>query len=175
MEEKGYYYVELLQRPIAKSNMYGVRVVGKPPKQRGIIYTTRELEDYEILIGKLVEQVIPKTIDSYTSLYVRIYQHGKKWIDIDNCFKAIQDGMDSKKTIKRGQKDIRVCETGMEDDKLFQLIIGERIHVENAEEQRVEIIVEDYKGLFHLVDTVRSHYNLPHDYVGDLLLPDLKK
>src|SRR5437764_9825943 len=141
-----HYFISIPQRTIAKSNMYGVRVIGK----RGMIYTTRDLEDYEMMIGQIANDVIPETITTYASMYMRVYQHGKKWIDIDNCFKAIQDGLDATKKIKRGKSEIQVCNTGIANDKFFQLIIGERIHCEKSEEQRVELIITEYNGLFGL-------------------------
>lgn len=163
-----YYFITIEGRPIAKSNMYGVRVIGR----RGTIYTTKDLEDYELGVGKVVSEIIPETLPhGFYSLYLRIYQHGKKWIDVDNCFKAIQDGMDATKTIKRGKNEIKVCESGIENDKYFQLIVGERIIVEEAEEQRVELIIEPYQGLFHLADTVKKHYGLNDDYYAELILP----
>lgn len=174
-----YYFINIEGRPVAKSNLYGVRVVGKRAGKnmivnpRGIIYTTRVLEDYEMMIGQKVQEIVPEVIEGYASLYVRVYQHGKRWIDVDNCFKAIQDGMDNTKTIKRGKQEIQVCQTGISNDKMFQLIAGERIHVENADEQRVEFIVTEYKGLFHLVDCVREHYGIEEGYVEDLLIPEL--
>jgi Holliday junction resolvase RusA-like endonuclease len=164
-----HYFIEIPQRPIAKSNMYGVRVIGK----RGMIYTTRDLEDYEMMIGQIANDVIDETITTYASMYMRVYQHGKKWIDIDNCFKAIQDGLDHTKVIKRGKKEIQVCNTGIANDKLFQLIIGERIHCEKAEEQRVELIITEYKGLFGLVDVVKEHYGIEEDYYKELFLPEI--
>lgn len=168
-----YYHLTIPQRPVAKSNMYGVRVVGSGRSARGIMYTTRDLEDYEMMIGKIANDVIPETINTYASLYMRIYQHGKKWIDIDNCFKAVQDSLDATKVIKRGKNEIQVCNTGIANDKLFQLIIGERIHVETAEEQRVELILTEYKGLFHFSDVVKEHYGLSDDYYEDLILPKI--
>lgn len=163
-----YYFVTIDGRPIAKSNMYGVRVVGK----RGIMYTTKELEEYELLVGKAVSDAIPTILPhDFYSIYLRIYQHGKKWIDVDNCFKAIQDGMDSTKTIKRGKQEIKVCESGIENDRYFQLIVGERIIVESAEEQRVELIIAPYRGLFNLVSIVKEHYKIDEDYHEQLILP----
>jgi Holliday junction resolvase RusA-like endonuclease len=153
--------------------MYGVRVIGKPPKVRGMIYTTRDLEDYEMMVGRVANDVIPETINTYASMYMRIYQHGKKWIDVDNCFKAVQDGLDATKVIDRGKNKIQVCDTGIANDKYFQLIIGERIHVETAEEQRIELVITEYKGLFHLVDTVKNHYQLEDDYYKELFLPEI--
>jgi hypothetical protein len=106
-------------------------------------------------------------------MYLRVYQHGKRWIDVDNVFKAIQDSLDVTKTIKRGKKEIQICDTGIANDRLFQLIIGERIHVESKEEERVELIIEEYKGLFHLADTVKNHYGLEENYYKDLFLPEI--
>lgn len=174
-----YYFLEIPGRPIAKSNLYGVRVVGKRlpngavMNPKGMIYTTRDLEDYEMMIGQIANDAIPETINTYASMYMRVYQHGKKWIDVDNCFKAIQDGLDSTKVIKRGKNEIQICNTGIANDKFFQLIIGERIHVESTEEQRVEIIIEEYKGLFHLVDTVKEYYELDDNYYEELFLPKI--
>lgn len=156
-------------RPIAKSNMYGVRVIGK----RGIIYTTKELEDFELMIGKIAEEVIPETLNTYQCLYLRIYQHGKKWIDVDNVFKGVQDSLDSGKKIKRGKKEIQICSTGIKDDKLFQLIIGERIIVASAEEQRVEVLIAPYQGLFKFVDLIRDVYGLEDDYHEELIMPEV--
>lgn len=149
--------------------MYGVRVIGK----RGMIYTTRDLEDYEMMIGQIANDVIPETITTYASMYMRVYQHGKKWIDIDNCFKAIQDGLDATKKIKRGKSEIQVCNTGIANDKFFQLIIGERIHCEKSEEQRVELIITEYKGLFGLCNVVQEHYGIEEDYYKELFLPEI--
>jgi Holliday junction resolvase RusA-like endonuclease len=149
--------------------MYGVRVIGK----RGIIYTTRDLENYEMMVGQIANDVIKETITTYASMYMRVYQHGKRWIDVDNVFKAVQDSLDVTKTIKRGKTEIQVCQTGIANDRLFQLIIGERIHVESKEEERVELIIEEYKGLFHLADTVKSHYGLEEDYYKELFLPEI--
>lgn len=173
-----YYFLDIAGRPVAKSNMYGVRVIGKRQgnavvNPRGMIYTTRDLEDYEMMIGQIANDVIPETINTYASMYMRIYQHGKRWIDVDNCFKAIGDGLDATKKIKRGKNEIQVCDTGIANDKYFQLVIGERFHVESAEEQRVELIVSEYKGLFSLVDTVRDHYGLEDNYYEDLFLPEI--
>lgn len=166
-----YYFVTIDGRPVAKSNMYGVRVIGK----RGIIYTTKDLEEYELSVGKAVQEVVKETIQGYTSLYMRVYQHGKRWIDVDNCFKAIQDGLDHTKTIKRGKNEIQVCETGIANDKLFQLIIGERVHVESAEEQRIELILTEYKGLFHLVDCIKDKYGIEENYYSELFYPNIKE
>jgi hypothetical protein len=149
--------------------MYGVRVIGK----RGMIYTTRDLEDYEIMIGQIANDVIKETINTYASMYLRVYQQGKRWIDVDNVFKAVQDSLDVTKTIKRGKKEIKICDTGIANDRLFQLIIGERIHVESKEEERVELVIEEYKGLFHLVDTVKNHYGLEENYYEDLFYPEI--
>jgi hypothetical protein len=170
-----YYFVTVDGRPLAKSNMYGVRVVGTGKKAKGIIYTTRELEEYELMIGRIVSNVIPKTIETYTSIYLRVYQHGKRWIDIDNCFKAIGDGVDNSKTIKRGNDKIQVCETGIKNDKLFQLLIGERIHVESKEDERVELIIAEYKGIIHFTNLISEHYDLDSDYFLNLFLPNLNE
>jgi Holliday junction resolvase RusA-like endonuclease len=164
-----HYFIEIPQRPIAKSNMYGVRVIGK----RGIIYTTRDLEDYEMMVGQIANDVIKETITTYASMYMRVYQHGKRWIDVDNVFKAVQDSLDVTKTIKRGKNEIQVCQTGIANDRLFQLIVGERIHVESKEEEKVELIIEEYKGLFHLVDTVKKQYGIEEDYYKELFLPEI--
>jgi hypothetical protein len=168
-----HYFLEIPGRPVAKSNMYGVRVIGSGKKARGMIYTTRDLEDYEMMIGQIANDVIPETINGYASMYMRIYQHGKRWIDVDNCFKAVQDGLDATKVIKRGKNEIQVCNTGIANDKYFQLIIGERIHVESAEEQKIELIITEYKGLFNLVDVVKEHYQLENDYYTELFLPEV--
>jgi hypothetical protein len=168
-----YYFLEIAGRPVAKSNMYGVRVIGKPPKVRGMIYTTRDLEDYEMMVGRVANDVIPETINTYASMYMRIYQCGKLWIDVDNCFKAVQDGLDHTKTITRNKKEIKICDTGIANDKYFQLIIGERVHVETKEEQRIELIITEYKGLFNLVNTVGKHYNIEENYYEELFLPEL--
>jgi Holliday junction resolvase RusA-like endonuclease len=155
-----FYKFVIDQRPVAKSNMYGVRVIGK----RGIIYTTKALEDYELKVGQLAREVIPNVLTGFQSIYIRVYQKGKKWIDIDNCFKAIQDGLDNTKTIKRGKKEIKVCETGIANDKYFQLVIGERIIVETEEEQRVEVLIAPYEGLLKFVGTIAEEYKLDEDY-----------
>jgi hypothetical protein len=167
------YFIEIPGRPVAKSNMYGVRVIGTGKNARGMIYTTRDLEDYEMMIGRIANEIIPETINTYASMYMRIYQHGKKWIDVDNCFKAVQDGLDATKKIKRGKNEIQVCNTGIANDKYFQLIIGERIHVESAEEQKIELIITEYKGLINLVDVVKEHYSLEEEYYRELFLPEI--
>jgi Holliday junction resolvase RusA-like endonuclease len=164
-----YHFLEIPGRPIAKSNMYGVRVIGK----RGMIYTTRDLENYEMMVGEIANNAIPKTIDTYASVYLRVYQSGKRWLDIDNTFKAILDGLDTTKKIKRGKEEIHVCKTGIANDRYFQLLIGERIHVETQEEQRVELIITEYRGLFDLANTVKEHYGLKEDYYEDLFLPEI--
>jgi Holliday junction resolvase RusA-like endonuclease len=137
-------------RPIAKSNMYRVRVIGK----RGLLYTTRELEEFELTLGKIVGETIPEVLTGNHALYVRVYQHGKRTIDIDNTFKAILDSFDHGKKIKRGEREIQVCATGIEDDKLFQLIIGERFECEDKEDERLEIFVAPYHGLLPFVSLV---------------------
>jgi Holliday junction resolvase RusA-like endonuclease len=149
--------------------MYGVRVVGK----RGIIYTTKELEDFELMVGKIAEEHIPEILNGYHCMYLRVYQHGKKWIDIDNVFKTIQDSLDNGKKIKRGKNEIQICKTGIKDDKLFQLIIGERIIVGSAEEQKVEILIAPYEGLFRFVDVIREAYGIDENYFEDLILPEI--
>jgi Holliday junction resolvase RusA-like endonuclease len=168
-----YYFLDIAGRPVPKSNVYGVRVIGSGKSARGMIYTTKELEDYEMMVGKIANDIIPETINAYASLYMRVYQHGKRWIDVDNCFKAIQDGLDATKIIKRGKKEIQVCNTGIANDKYFQLIVGERIHVESAEEQRIELIITEYAGLFNLVDVVKNHYGIEEDYYKELFLPEI--
>ena len=166
-----YYLLEIPGRPIAKSNTYRARVVGGG--KRAIIYTTRDLEEYEMMVGRIANNIIPETINTYASAYVRVYQHGKSWIDIDNTFKGIFDGLDASKIIKRGKKNIQVCETGIANDKYFQLVVGERIHVANSDEQRIEVIITEYKGLVELVDVVKHHYEIGKDYYQDLLYPEI--
>lgn len=167
-----YYFLEIPGRPIAKSNTYRARVVGGN-KKRAIIYTTRELEEYEMMVGRIANDVIPETINTFASAYVRVYQHGKTWIDIDNTFKGILDGLDKTKTIKRGKNEIRVCETGIANDRYFQLVVGERIHVANADEQRVEVIISEYKGLIELIDIIKHHYEIDKGYYEELLYPEI--
>lgn len=169
-----YYFLEIPGRPIAKSNSYGVRVVGSGAKARGLIYTKRELEDYEMMVGQIANDVIPETINTYASMYVRVYQKGKQFIDIDNVLKALGDGLDVTKKIKRGKNEIQVCNTGIANDKYIQLIIVERIHVESAEEQRVDLIISEYKGLFHLVDAIKEQYGLDENYYDNLYLPEIE-
>ena len=168
-----YYHFTIPGRPIAKSNMYGVRAWVEGKRAKGVIYTTKELEEYEIMIGEIASKFIPEVLDGYHSLYLRIYQHGKKFIDVDNCFKAVQDSVDNSKTIKRGKKEINICETGIANDKLFQLIVGERIIVEKAEEQRIEVLIAPYKGLFKFAELVKSVYELEDDYYENLILPEV--
>jgi Holliday junction resolvase RusA-like endonuclease len=134
--------------------MYGVRVIGR----RGVIYTTKELEEYELTIGAIASKVIPEVLTGLHAIYVRIYQAGKRTIDVDNTFKAIQDSLDHGKTIKRGKKEIQICETGIEDDKLFQLIIGERINIDDKEQERIEIIVAPYTDLLSFVMLIMGEY-----------------
>lgn len=168
-----YYRLVIEGRPIAKSNMYGVRAWVEGTRAKGVIYTTRELEDFELMVGAIAEEVIHETLTGYHCLYVRTYQHGKKWIDVDNVFKAIQDSLDTGKKIKRGKKEIQICRTGIKDDKLFQLIIGERIIVDSADQQRVEILIAPYKGIFRFVDLIREVYGIDEDYYEELILPEL--
>ncbi len=149
-----FYKLVVPGRPIAKSNMYGVRVIGK----RGIIYTTKELEEYELTIGGIASKAIPHVLTGYHCIYVRIYQYGQRHIDVDNCFKAIQDSIDHGKTIKRGNNRIQICETGIEDDKYFQLIIGERVFCESKEEERLEILIAPYEGLVPFVELIVKEY-----------------
>lgn len=153
-----YYKLVIPGRPIAKSNCYGVRAWIQGGKAKGVIYTTKELEDYELTIGKIAESVIPQTLFGLHAIYVRIYQYGKRYIDVDNTFKAIQDSLDHGKTITRGKREIRICETGIEDDKYFQLIIGERVEAESKEEEKIEVIIAPYEGLFPFVKLVMKEY-----------------
>jgi hypothetical protein len=139
---------------LAKSNLYGARCIGG----RGAIYTTKELEEYELMVGKLASESIPNTLEGLHCLYLRIYQHGKRWIDVDNCFKGVQDGIDNGKTIKRGKKEIQICETGISDDKMFHIIIGERVFCETAEEQRIEVLIAPYEGLMNFVKLIVKEY-----------------
>jgi Holliday junction resolvase RusA-like endonuclease len=148
--------------------MYGARQLG--PK-RAVIYTTKELEEYELMVGEIASATIPEVLNGYHSLYLRIYQHGKRFVDVDNCFKAVQDGMDNEKTIKRGKKEIRVCETGIANDKMFQLIIGERIVCESAEEQRIEVLIAEYRGIFHFASLIKEIYGIEDSYYEKLILP----
>jgi hypothetical protein len=168
-----YYWFTIHGRPIAKSNMYGVRAWVEGKRAKGVIYTTKELEEYELLVGQIAGETIPQVLNGYHCLYLRIYQHGKKFIDVDNCFKAIGDGIDNTKTIKRGTKEIQVCKTGIANDKYFQLTIGERIIVSSAEEQRVEVLIAPYQGLFRFVDTIREVYGIDENYFEDLTLPEI--
>lgn len=158
--DQEYYMITLQERPPAKSNMYGVRCVGK----LGVIYTKKELEDYELKIGALAEKVIPHVLDGYHAIFLRIYQYGKKFIDVDNTFKATQDGIDNGKKIKKGKKEIQICKTGIRDDKYFQLIAGERVFVDTKEEERIEVIITKYKGIIHLSNLIQKIYGLNEDY-----------
>lgn len=162
-----YYFITKEGRPIPKSNLYKTRVVGK----RAIIYTTKELEEYEIALGKIAEAIIPETLKGYHSLYLRVYSYGKRMIDIDNCYKAILDSLDNTKIIKKGKNEIQVCKTGIENDKYFQLLVGERIIVNSKDEERLEIIISPYEGLDNLVKLVKDVYNLEDNYYKDLNLP----
>jgi Holliday junction resolvase RusA-like endonuclease len=149
----------MMGRPIAKSNMYGIRVVGKTIRDaKAIMYTTKELEEYELTLGNIASLVIPEVLKGYHAIYVRIFQYGKRDIDVDNTFKAIQDSLDHGKTIKRGKKELQICETGIEDDKYFKLIIGERVTAESKEEERVEIMIAPYEGLFNFVKLIMKEY-----------------
>lgn len=112
------------------------------------------------MVGEEASRVIPHVLDGLHCLYLRIYQYGKRWIDVDNCFKGVQDGLDHTKTIKRGKQEIQVCSTGIANDKLFQLIIGERIVCENADEQRIEAIIAPYEGLLDFVMTIGKEYEI---------------
>lgn len=123
-----------------------------------MIYTTKELEEYEIMIGTIADAIIPETLVGFQSLYVRIYQHGKRWIDVDNAFKGILDGLDSSKVIKRGKKQIQVCTTGVENDKFFQLIIGERVFTDDKANERIEILIAPYEGMLPFVEIIDSEY-----------------
>lgn len=149
-----YYKLVVPGRPVAKSNMYGVRVIGK----RGVIYTTKELEEYELTLGKIASSVIPEVLKGFHAIYVRIYQYGKRYIDVDNTFKAVQDSLDHGKTIKRGGKELQICDTGIEDDKYFQLIIGERVEAEDKENERLEILIAPYEGLLPFVEIILKEY-----------------
>lgn len=149
-----FYKLVVPGRPIAKSNMYGVRVIGK----RGLIYTTKELEEYELTIGGIASKAIPHVLTGYHSIYVRIFQYGKRHIDVDNCFKAIQDSLDHGKTINRGKSKIQICETGIEDDKYFQLVVGERVFCNSKEEERIEILIAPYEGLMPFARLITEEY-----------------
>ena len=170
-----YYLLEIPGRPVPKANVYRARIIKKGPKPYATIYTTAELENYEMMVGQIASEVIPQTIEGLVSVYVRVYQHGKRWIDIDNAFKGILDGIDASKVIKKGKQSINVCSTGIENDKYVQLIVGERVHVNFEEEQRVEVIITEYKGLFHLTEVLKHHYDIGKDYHADLIYPELKK
>jgi hypothetical protein len=153
--------------------MYGVRSWIEGTRAKGVIYTTKELEDYELMIGEIASKFIPEVLDGYHSVYLRIYQHGKKFIDVDNCFKAVQDSVDHSKTIKRGKNELQVCKTGIVNDKLFQLIVGERIIVDKAEEQRIEVLIAPYKGIFKFASLIKDIYELEDEYYENLILPEV--
>jgi Holliday junction resolvase RusA-like endonuclease len=149
-----YYKLVIMGRPVAKSNMYGVRVIGN----MGVIYTKKELEDFELTLGGIASKVIPDVLKGLHSIYVRVYQYGKRTVDIDNTFKAILDSLDNSKTIKRGKRELKVCETGIENDKMFQLIIGERVECENKDDERLEILIAPYEGLMPFVKLIVKEY-----------------
>ncbi|MNT45319.1 hypothetical protein D3C72_1818980 [compost metagenome] len=143
------------QRPLAKSNLYRARAVGK----RAIIYTTKEMEEYQIHIGEMVKKVIPKTLTGLHSIYVRCYSTRTKLYDIDNPLKAILDSTESTKKIKRGKKEIYICEnSGVDNDKNYQLAIGERIFVDDKDEERIEVIITPYRGIMDLAKLIVLTY-----------------
>jgi hypothetical protein len=153
-----FYKLVVDGRPIAKSNMYGVRAWIDKGRAKGVIYTTKELEEYELTIGKIASSVIPQVLTGYHAIYVRIYQYGKRLIDVDNTFKAILDSIDHSKTITRGKSELKVCETGIENDKMFNLVIGERVECEKKDEERLEIIIAPYEGLMPFVKLIVKEY-----------------
>ncbi|HLI46122.1 MAG TPA: hypothetical protein VKU94_02915 [Geobacterales bacterium] len=159
--------LEIPGRPIPKSNIYKARVVGN----RAVIYTTKELEQYEMMIGKIAEEAIPEILRGFHSLYLRVYSTKGRLIDIDNCYKALLDSLDNSKVIKRGKKEVQVCNTGIENDKYFQLLVGERIIVDKKEEERLEVIIAPYEGLFKFSNLIKKIYNLDDDYCKNLFLP----
>lgn len=123
-----------------------------------MIYTTKELEEFELNLGAIASKTIPHVLTGLHAIYVRVYQYGKRVIDVDNVFKAILDSIDHSKTIKRGKRELQVCATGIENDKMFQLIIGERVECKSKEEERLEIIIAPYEGLLPFVNIVIKEY-----------------
>jgi hypothetical protein len=172
-----YYKLVIMGRPLPKSNMYGIRAWIEGKRAKAIIYTTKELEDYELMIGEIAGIAIPEVLVGYYSLYVRIYQKGLRFIDIDNSLKGIQDSLDSTKYITRNKVNIKICPTGILDDKYFQLIVGERFIFENKseEEERIEIIIAPYRGIFGLAETIREEYGIEDDYYQSLFMPPIKE
>jgi Holliday junction resolvase RusA-like endonuclease len=150
-----YHKLVVMGRPVAKSNMYGIRVVGK----RAIMYTKKELEDFELTLGRIASTIIPETLTELQSIFVRYYQYGKRDIDIDNPLKAIFDSLDHSKTIKRGKVELQVCSTGIANDKLFQLVIAERVVAETKEEERIEIMIAPYEGILPFVKLILKEYD----------------
>lgn len=152
------YLFTIHQRPLAKSNMYRAKPLG--PK-RAAIYTTNEMKDYQIRIGEEVKKIIPKTLTGLHSIYVRCYSVDaeSKLYDIDNPLKAVLDSTESTKKIKNGKKEIFICEgSGIDNDKHYQLAIGERVFVKTKEEERIEVLIAPYRGLLDFAMTITSVY-----------------
>lgn len=147
------------QRPLSKSNMYKARAIGN----RAIVYTTREMEDFQIMIGGLAQQLIPKTLTGFYSIYTRCYST-KRLYDVDNPLKAILDSLDNSKKIKRGKKEIILCEdSGIENDKNFWLVASERFLVDTPQEERVEVIISPYRGIFNFANLISEIYARRND------------
>lgn len=84
--------------------MIRVTVPGRPvPKERprlemrgrkAIIYTPERTRDYEKTVGWHAQAVVRgDAMDCPVAVSIRLYLHGKRRIDVDNCAKSILDGM----------------------------------------------------------------------------------
>ena len=81
--------------------MIGFTIPGRPrPKQRprlgrgGNVYTPRATKEYERLVGWSAVQAGVKSIEGSVGIEAVFYFKNRKTPDLDNCVKALLDGLE---------------------------------------------------------------------------------
>ena len=113
--------------------IYHLTIPGRPlPKGRprftrtGHAYTPRTTKIYEQKIRDICTEHFDEPITCLVSMELKFYITGKRPGDLDNMIKAVGDGIQP---------------TAIADDNQIYKITAQRIKVDKAGDQRVEIII----------------------------------
>lgn len=128
-------------------------VPGRPkPKQRprmgkgGNVYTPRETKNYERMVGWYALQAGAKVTDKPIGLEAVFYFRNKRTPDLDNCVKALLDGLEG--VVYKNDKQVIEHKYRLEYDLNERVEVRIRILGEASDEtlQRVRDIQPVHRG-----------------------------